>query len=141
VSVCPAVYPLLFMRLCLQIFIAKIHWSGPRLLASATLSILDPHWDSSWISCCRPVSWRPCSSGSVGPTPSCTPAAPLWGRCWRGPIQSPGSGPERNLSWSACWLFCFPAPRAGSPSTPARRASSTLLPWQGTGPVLPFSCP
>ncbi|EDL88936.1 rCG42394 [Rattus norvegicus] len=29
-------------------------------LAPATLSILDPHQDSSWISCCCPVSWRFC---------------------------------------------------------------------------------
>ena len=33
-------------------FIAVSHWSGLRPLASATLSILDPHWDSSQISCC-----------------------------------------------------------------------------------------
>jgi hypothetical protein len=28
-------------------FTAVSHWSGSRPLASATLSILDPHWDSS----------------------------------------------------------------------------------------------
>jgi hypothetical protein len=45
----------------LPIFITMSHRSGLRPLASATLSTLDPHWDSLWISCCRPVSWR-CST-------------------------------------------------------------------------------
>jgi hypothetical protein len=43
---------------CLQSFTCKcslqwiILWSGLRPLVSTTLSILDPHWDSSWTSCC-----------------------------------------------------------------------------------------
>ena len=59
-------------HLCLLMFIAMT-WSDLRSLASATLSILEPHWDSSRIPCCCPVSWRSCSFGSVGPA-SCTPA-------------------------------------------------------------------
>jgi len=39
-------------------------WSSSRLLASATPSVLDPHWDSSQLACCCPVSWKPCCSGS-----------------------------------------------------------------------------
>lgn len=33
--------------LCLQMFIARSHWPGTRLLASASLAILELHWDSS----------------------------------------------------------------------------------------------
>lgn len=39
------------------------------------LSYLDPHWNTcSWISSFCPVSWEPCSFGSVGPIPSHAPA-------------------------------------------------------------------
>jgi hypothetical protein len=44
--------------------------SGSRPLAFATLSMLDPHQDSSQLSCCCPVSWRACSFSSAGPAPS-----------------------------------------------------------------------
>jgi hypothetical protein len=51
-------------------FIAVTLWSGTRLLASATLSILEPQphptQKSSQKSCCCPVSWRSCSLGCVG---------------------------------------------------------------------------
>ena len=68
----------------LQMFIAVSHLSGSRPLASATLSILNPHWDSSQISCCCPVSQRSCSFGSVGLAPSPALADGRWGRCWGG---------------------------------------------------------
>lgn len=42
----------------------RSHWS-----ASATLSMLDPPWDASRISCCCPVSRRPCTFGSAGSRP------------------------------------------------------------------------
>ena len=48
------------------------HWSGLRPLASATLLILSPHWDTSWICCC-PVSWRFYSIISAGVATSHTP--------------------------------------------------------------------
>lgn len=51
------------------------------------------HLDYSWISCCYPVSWKSYRFDSVGPAPSCVPAAHRWGRCWGGPTQSPGSKP------------------------------------------------
>ena len=35
----------------MQMFIAMSHWSVSRPLASATPSVLDPHWDSCQISC------------------------------------------------------------------------------------------
>lgn len=56
--------------------------------------------------------------GSVGPAPSLTPAVHQWGRCWGKPIQSPESGPERCLSWSACWLSCPHILKASIPATP-----------------------
>jgi hypothetical protein len=62
--------PFLPTQLSLQMFIAMSYWSGLRLLASATLSILDPHGDFSQISCS--VSWRSCGFGSAVPA---TPGA------------------------------------------------------------------
>ena len=53
----------------LQMSIAMSHWSGLRPLASAILSILDPHWVSSQILCCCSVSWRSCSLSSPGLAP------------------------------------------------------------------------
>lgn len=50
-------------------------WFGTKPLASAILEILDPHWDSSGISC---------SFGYVGPEPSHTLAVHRWDRCWDG---------------------------------------------------------
>lgn len=64
---------LLFVDLYLQMFFAKSHGSGSWPLVSATLLMLGPHWDSSWISYCCPVSRRFCSFGSAGLTPAhCT---------------------------------------------------------------------
>lgn len=41
-----------------------------------------------------PPSWGSCSSGSVGPIPSCTPAGHRWGGCWGGQVQNPRCGPR-----------------------------------------------
>lgn len=64
-----------------QMFIA---WCGlrPQHLpqTSATPSTLDPHRNFSQVSLLLPQSWRPCSPGSAGPVPSCTPAGHRWGR-------------------------------------------------------------
>lgn len=57
-------------------FIATHHWSGLISLASVTPSTLDRHLDSSWLSCCYPVSWRCCSFGTEELVLSCTPQ--LW---------------------------------------------------------------
>lgn len=64
------------------------------------------HQDSSWISCCYHVSWRTCSFGSVELASSHAPEDHRWCRCWSGPTQSPASGPEWQLSWSASQLSC-----------------------------------
>lgn len=88
VSHCITQYILLSTYLYLHMFTAKNHWSGSRPLASATLSILDPHQHSSWMSCCCLVSSR---SWSFGSAPSCTPTVHRWDTCWDGPTHSPGS--------------------------------------------------
>jgi hypothetical protein len=49
-------------HLHLWMLTAVSHWSGSRALAPVTLSALDPHGDSSKLSCCCPVSWRSWSS-------------------------------------------------------------------------------
>ena len=90
---CVLQYTLLSTLLCLQ-----------RPLASATLSMLDPYWDS-WTSWFCPVSWRSCSCESINLGPSYTPVH-RWDRYWGGPIQSSGSGSERHLRWSALQVSC-----------------------------------
>jgi hypothetical protein len=62
--------------------------SGTRPLATATLSILDPHRDSSQIDCCCPLSWRSYSLGSVGLAPSYIPTVHGWCRCWVGQFKA-----------------------------------------------------
>jgi hypothetical protein len=62
---CHIVYPSVHISL-LAVFISMNHWSGMRSLASVTPLVLDPHRDSSWISCYCSVSWRSCSFGSAG---------------------------------------------------------------------------
>lgn len=63
-------------------FTPMIPWSGTRPLACAAPSILKPHWDSSWKSCCCLGSWKSCSLGFVGPACSHAPAGQRWGRCF-----------------------------------------------------------
>lgn len=90
---------------CLQMFFALTHWSGLRPLASANLSILGSHWDSSWLSCCfselQQFMFRWANSK-------------LW--IWAGEVS-------RDAQLADSHTF-----RAGSPATTATRASSTLLP-------------
>lgn len=80
----------------LQKFIAVSPWSDLRSLASR----LDPHLDCSQLSCCCPVSWRPCHFGSAGPALLHTPPFHRWGRRWGGPTRSPGSGPATAWPWT-----------------------------------------
>lgn len=68
------------------------HWSGLRFLASATLWILGPQWNSFWIACYCLVSWRSQSIGSVDPIPSHVLAVHRWGKCWDESAYSSGSG-------------------------------------------------
>lgn len=80
------------------------HWFGLRSLTSVTSSILDPHWDSSWLSCCCPVSQRSWSFGSPGPALPHTPIVHRWCRFLHKLTQSPGSGPSWYLSSVALQL-------------------------------------
>lgn len=105
VSHCVPQYTYLAILSCLQMFIAMACWSGLRPLASSTLSILEPLQDSSQMFCYCPVTWRSCGFRSVGPATSCTPAVHWWDRSCGRPIKSPGSCPERYLSWSLALLF------------------------------------
>lgn len=100
----PRIFPLPTL-LCLQMFMAMTCWSGLRPLASANLSILGSHWDSSWLSCCfselQQFMFRWANSK-------------LW--IWAGEVS-------RDAQLADSHTF-----RAGSPATTATRASSTLLP-------------
>ena len=82
--------------------------SGARALASATLAIQEPHWDSSQISLCHGdpvfISVRLHALHSFRQLISML--------AWA--IQSPGSMPERHLSWPFLWLSHSHALRAGS---------------------------
>ena len=106
-------------------FFTMSSWSGSRSLASAALSLLDRHWNSSWICCCCPVSLTSCGFRSVGLSPSYNSTIHKQGRGWGGPIQSPKCRPQRYLSLSACQVL----------HTHTSRASSTTLP-QWAHPML-----
>jgi hypothetical protein len=108
-----------------EMFVGMSYWSGSRPLASATLSVLDPHWESSQISCCCLVSWRSCSFNSSGTAPSQAPDVHRWDRYWSGPTLSPGSGPGWKLSWSACQLSYTVQPGPHSHFAQARGRAST----------------
>jgi len=112
-SRCVSHYTLSSTHLYLPTFIATSHWYDLRPLASATLSVLGPHRDSSQMCCCCPESWRPCSFGSAGQAPSLAPAVHRWvdvamgqhraldlglGSSWVGqPASSPAPGPALQL--------------------------------------------
>lgn len=67
-GVCHHVSHSISFSIYLQMFMEMTCWSGTRLLVSAILLILKPHWESFWMSCDCPVLWRSCSSGPVGTT-------------------------------------------------------------------------
>lgn len=64
VSRCHTAYSFVQTAFCLQMIIAVSLWSGSKTLVSAILSILDPHQNSSQLSC-SPVSWKSYSLGSA----------------------------------------------------------------------------
>ena len=107
-SVSHSIYTLLPQQLYLQTFIAMSHWSGARPLAS-TLSTLYPHWDSSQISCCCPVSWRTSSAGQAF-LGSLT--VHRWDTCW-------GSQPWSLLLRAP--IICFYLSWCGTSSAKQRR--------------------
>lgn len=68
-----------------HIFIPRSHWCDSWFLASVTPFIMGPYQDSSWLSCCCPVS---CSFESAGPALSSTPTVHRWWRILGGPSQT-----------------------------------------------------
>ena len=114
-------------------FIAVSHWSGMRPLAcfcysSNTGSSLGLLSDILLLPCVM----ESCSVGSVGSAPSCTPSVHQRGRCWGGPIQSPGSGPGRYLSNLSALLLSH----SHGCLIPTLATRVTWLPRGGTGPAL-----
>ena len=65
------------------------YWSVWRPLACVTLSILEPHGNSSWIFYCCPTSWGSCCFGSTVLALLCDPADDRLGKCWYEPPQNP----------------------------------------------------
>lgn len=58
----------------MQVNVVITYLSGLRPLDSGTCSIFNFYWDFSWITCFCLVSWRSCSFGSAGLSPSHNPA-------------------------------------------------------------------
>lgn len=114
VMVCHTVNPFV-QQLHLQMLHAMSHWTGSRPLPSDTLSILDPHPESSQIACRCPVC------GSAGLATSRAPTVHGWGRCWVGPTQSP----ECRFGWEL---------KLVSPPTPSQPEPALLIcPGEGRG--------
>ena len=146
-SQCVPQYIPLSTHLHLQTFIEVSYWSGSRSLASVTPSILDPHWDSSQLSCCCPLSWRSCSFGTVGLALSWVPTLAdeidlgvgydraLLYLYYQGKLSSTALARPPNAAISRRQLSCFPPLHPHC--THASRATSTVRPSQGMGPSLP----
>lgn len=76
----------------MQLYFASVHYNGShglRPLASAPLSILDPHQDFSRVFCCNTVSWRSYGFVSAGQAPSHAPTVYRQVRCWGRQTQRP----------------------------------------------------
>jgi hypothetical protein len=121
---------------CPHFLLANVHCIeslvGSKPLASAALSILGPHWHSSQIPCCCPVSRRASSLGSVGQALSHAPVVHQWCRCWGGPTQSPGS--------EVVSLLARPHPHhQGELCSIAPASSSNATSWQGAESAFLFS--
>lgn len=128
-SQCGPQHTLLSTLLFWQMFIAMIHWSDLRPLASAT----PPTGSSLGLLLAIqffPVLWR--AQLWICKAPLCISAVHRWGKCWGGPTQSSASGTERSLSWLALQLCHSYALGDGSLTTPTFRAISTVLPRHST---------
>ncbi|CAO2580303.1 hypothetical protein LEMLEM_LOCUS1378 [Lemmus lemmus] len=118
----------------LNVAIARSHWFVSRPLVSAPLSLLDPHWDSSWVSCCCPVSWRSCSFGSAGLTPPRAPAGNTREGVWVSQLVALILGLG---GWRVGQLASFPCPTTPPPSLHDQSEfSSTAL---ASSPLSPFT--
>ena len=137
-----------------------------KISSSVALSTLDPHRDSSRLSCCRPVSWRSFNFGTAGLALSCVSTIHRWYWFWSGPSQSLYLGLITKLvmfslihttsmnSPALPWLgYPMPLPNAtiirkqgqptcshafwaNSPAPIPPEPVSAVLPRQGTGHAL-----
>lgn len=121
------------------------HWSGLRFLASVTLWMLGPQWNSFWIACYCLVSWRSQSFGSADPVPSHVLAVRRWGKCWDESAYSSRSGSGLSvlvspLAFPYCHYLTHLSSTvlSSSPNATGRksRASSALKP-SGLGHLHP----
>lgn len=92
-------YTIFSKHLSLQMCITINHLFYLRPLASAKPSILDPHHDSSWLSCCCPLSERSYSFDSARLALSLVTGIDILGRFWSESTQSPESEPRGKVSW------------------------------------------
>ena len=151
----------------LHFFVSKLFilMSLKSSLPSTILSVLMHNCNSSQISCCCPFLWRSCSMGSVGWHFNLRQQFTNGGQCCGGAIQTPGSGPERDLTnqttssatlppsgrdflpfpsfpFQSCsqkgaeTTFMLPYPQCSLICAPAIKASFTVLPRQGRGVIL-----
>lgn len=128
---CPTVYPFVHKPL-LAMFIAMTYRG---FLASATLLIVESHWNSLEISDCCPMSWRFCRFGSVGLAPHALQQFINWIQLEVGQLKVLDLGPR--VIWSTHLLSCSHTLGASSPATTYNRGQLYLLPTQGVGPCSP----
>lgn len=125
VSRCHTAYSFVQTAFCLQMIIAISLWSGSKTLVSAILSILDPHQNSSQLSC-SPVSWKSCSFGSAELALHALQQFIDEMDIGSGPTQSPGSGSEKKLDQPTH----SPEPEPPGPAfllCPGKRGSQALM--------------
>jgi hypothetical protein len=124
VSTCPTVYS--FVQTSL---LARSQWSGLRPLASVTLSILDPHQDSSLLllPCIMEILqlWI-CRTG-----PFMHPCSSLVENMFRWAVSELWIWPGWSLSYSACQPHCTHTTRTSSPAFMPLRPAHLCPCYQG----------
>jgi hypothetical protein len=97
--------------------------------------------DGGWLVRPHPGTKAGSAKLHATPVPSCALAVHRLSWCCNGPTQSPGSGPEWYLSWSAWQLSHTLTTRASSLSgAPGRASSSTCHRQKGTETAHPCPC-
>lgn len=81
------------------------------------ITVLGPHQDSSWVSCCVSVLWRPWSFESEGQVPLHSPVDHRWGECWGGAIVTLELD-RGKLGWPASQFSPVLTARVSSPASP-----------------------
>lgn len=125
----------------LQVFIVMNCWFGLRPLAFGIPWIVDTHWDSSWIFCCFPESWRFCSSGFSGPVPLHSSTG-MYLECSWAVAMLVSLGFLWNHHFQPRTWAISPVPIGFSSSVPALRARlKALIGLRTSGPALPLQQP